>query len=113
MNQPDRFRFFVTCARGTEGALRRELVGLRIGSPKGDAGGVWFEGPLRMAMAVCLHARVAVRVLLQVADFAAATTDQLYEAARAVDWTAWLTTQEHARGPRQHPRPPRRGPRRG
>lgn len=93
MDQPNRFRFFVTCARGTEGALRRELVGLRIGSPKGDAGGVWFEGPLRMAMAVCLHARVAVRVLLQVADFAAATTDQLYEAARAVDWTAWLTTK--------------------
>ena len=83
----------MTCARGTEGALRRELVGLRIGSPRGDAGGVWFEGPLRMAMAVCLHARVAVRVLLQVADFAAATPEQLYEGARAVDWTAWLTTR--------------------
>ena len=92
MNQPDRFRFFVTCARGTEGALRRELVGLRIGSPKGDAGGVWFEGPLRMAMAVCLHARVAVRVLLQVSDFPATTTDELYAGARAVDWSAWLST---------------------
>ena len=93
MSPPDRFRFFVTCARGTEGALRRELVGLRIGSPKGDTGGVWFERPLRMGMAVCLHGRVAVRVLLQVADFSAATTDQLYEGARAVDWTAWLTTR--------------------
>ncbi len=93
MNHPDRFRFFVTCARGTEGALRRELVALRIGSPRGDAGGVWFEGPLRMGMAVCLHARVAVRVLLQVADFPAATTDQLYDGARAVDWTAWLSTK--------------------
>src|SRR5438309_8308 len=58
LNHADRFRFFVTCARGTEGALRRELVGLRIGSPKGDAGGVGFEGPLRMAMAVCLYSRV-------------------------------------------------------
>jgi putative N6-adenine-specific DNA methylase len=92
LNQPDRFRFFVTCARGTEGALRRELVALRIGSPKGDTGGVSFEGPLRMAMAVCLHARVAVRVLLQVADFCATTTDELYAATRAVDWSAWLTT---------------------
>ena len=92
MNPPDRFRFFVTCARGTEGALRRELVALRIGSPKGDAGGVWFEGPLRMGMAVCLHARVAMRVLLQVADFPATTTDELYAGARAVDWSAWLST---------------------
>jgi 23S rRNA G2445 N2-methylase RlmL len=64
LSHASRFRFFATCARGTEGALRRELIALRIGSPKGDAGGVWFEGPLRMGMAVCLHARVAVRVLL-------------------------------------------------
>jgi len=83
----------VTCARGTEGALRRELVALRIGSPKGDTGGVWFEGPLRMGMAVCLHSRVAVRALLQVTDFTAETADQLYDGARAVDWTAWLTTR--------------------
>jgi 23S rRNA G2445 N2-methylase RlmL len=86
-------RFFVTCARGTEGALRRELVDLRIGSPKGDSGGVWFDGPLPMAMAVCLHARVAVRVLMQVATFEADTTDRLYQGARAVDWSAWLTTK--------------------
>jgi putative N6-adenine-specific DNA methylase len=93
LNHPDRFRFFVTCARGTEGALRRELVGLRIGSPRGDAGGVRFEGPLRMGMAVCLHARVAVRVLLEVADFPVLTTDELYAGARAVDWSAWLSTE--------------------
>ena len=89
----DRFKFFVTCARGTEGALRRELVALRIGSPRGDTGGVWFEGPLRMGMAVCLHARVAVRVLLQIATFDAPTADALYDGTRAVDWSAWLSTR--------------------
>ena len=91
--ETDCFRFFVTCARGTEGALRRELVALRIGSPRGDTGGVWFEGPLRMGMAVCLHARVAVRVLLQITDFAAPNADALYEGARAVDWSVWLSTK--------------------
>jgi 23S rRNA G2445 N2-methylase RlmL len=89
----DKFRFFVTCARGTEGALRREMVGLRIGSPKGDTGGVWFEGPLAMAMGVCLHARVAVRVLVQIATFEADTTDALYQNTRAIDWSRWLTTK--------------------
>jgi putative N6-adenine-specific DNA methylase len=89
----DKHRFFVTCARGTEGALRRELVGLRIGSPKGDSGGVWFDGPLWMGMQVCLHARVAVRVLVQVAVFEADSPDGIYAGTRAVDWTAWLTAR--------------------
>ena len=87
------YKFFVTCPRGTEGALRRELVGLRIGSPKGDRGGVWFEGPLRMAMAVCLHARTAVRVLLRLTEFPAGDAQSLYAGARAVDWRLWLTAK--------------------
>ena len=87
----DKFRFFVTCPRGTEGALRRELVGMRIGGPKGDRGGVWFDGPLPMAMNVCLRARTAVRVLLRLGEFDARDAPALYEGARAVDWRAWLT----------------------
>jgi 23S rRNA G2445 N2-methylase RlmL len=89
----DKFRFFVTCPRGTEGALRRELVGLRIGSPKGDKGGVWFEGPLTMAMAVCLHARTAVRVLLKLNEFEVGDAQSLYDGARQVDWRLWLTAK--------------------
>ncbi len=64
-------RFLVTCAHGTEGPLRRELADMRIAGAKGDRGGVWFEGPLSMGMSVCLHARVAVRVLMQLATFEA------------------------------------------
>jgi 23S rRNA G2445 N2-methylase RlmL len=90
---PESFTFFVTCPRGTEGALRRELVGLRIGSPKGDHGGVWFDGPLPMAMGVCLRARTAVRVLLRLATFDASDAQSLYAGARAVDWPAWLSAQ--------------------
>ena len=73
--------------------MRRELVGLRIGSPKGDTGGVWFEGPLAMALGVCLHARTAVRVLMELASFEAANAEGLYDGAHAVDWTPWLTTK--------------------
>jgi 23S rRNA G2445 N2-methylase RlmL len=91
LTQTDKFTFFVTCPRGTEGALKRELVGLRIGSPKGDRGGVWFDGPLPMAMGVCLRARTAVRVLLRLAEFEARDANALYEGARAVEWTRWLT----------------------
>jgi 23S rRNA G2445 N2-methylase RlmL len=90
---PDKFRFFVTCPRGTEGALKRELVGMRIGSPKGDRGGVWFDGPLAMGMGVCFRARTAVRVLLRLAELDARDAQSLYDGARAVDWPAWLTAQ--------------------
>jgi 23S rRNA G2445 N2-methylase RlmL len=89
----DKFSFFVTCPRGTEGALKRELVGMRIGSPKGDHGGVRFEGPLEMAMGVCLHARTAVRVLLRLAEFPVGDAQSLYAGARAVDWSRWLTAK--------------------
>jgi 23S rRNA G2445 N2-methylase RlmL len=89
----EKFRFFVTCPRGTEGALKRELVGMRIGSPKGDHGGVWFEGPLAMGMGVCLHARTAVRVLMRLAEFDVGTGQALYDGARAVEWRRWLTAE--------------------
>lgn len=87
------FRFFVTCARGTEGALRRELAAMRIAGAKGDRGGVWFEGPLEMGMDVCLRARTAVRVLMQLGEIEAADGAGLYAAARKIPWRDWLTAR--------------------
>ncbi len=64
---------------------------MRIAGAKGDHGGVWFEGPLAMGMAVCLRARVAVRVLMQLAEFDAPDGPSLYAGARGVAWRDWLT----------------------
>jgi 23S rRNA G2445 N2-methylase RlmL len=86
------FRFFVTCARGTEGALRREIAAMRIAGAKGDFGGVWFEGPLEMGMRVCLQSRVGVRVLAQLGTFEATEPKSLYAGARAIPWRDWLTS---------------------
>jgi 23S rRNA G2445 N2-methylase RlmL len=86
------FRFFVTCARGTEGALRREIAAMRIAGAKGDFGGVWFEGPLEMGMRVCLQSRVGVRVLAQLGTFEATEPKSLYAGARAIPWPDWLTS---------------------
>jgi len=86
-------RFFVTAARGTEGPLRREIAALRIAGARGDTGGVWFEGPLEMGFAVCLHARVAMRVLVMVGEFQADSADALYAGVRAIDWSPWLNAR--------------------
>jgi putative N6-adenine-specific DNA methylase len=86
-------RFFATCAKGTEGALRRELATLRLKAVRGGRGGVSFEGPLEAGMRACLHSRTAMRVLLELARFPAASPEALYEGARAVDWEGWLTVR--------------------
>ena len=84
------YRFFVTCAKGTEGALRRELVGMRIHGPKGATGGVSFAGTFMDGMRVCLQSRVAMRVLLEVGAFEARDADSLYAGTREVDWTDFV-----------------------
>ena len=86
-------RFFATCAKGTEGALRRELAALRLPAVRGERGGVSFEGRLEAGMRACLHARTAMRVLLELARFPADSADALYEGARAVAWEEWLTVK--------------------
>jgi putative N6-adenine-specific DNA methylase len=78
-------KFFVTCARGTEGALRRELVAQRIHAPRGATGGVSFDGTMEDGMKVCLWSRVAMRVLLEMGSFAAADADSLYAGTRTAD----------------------------
>ena len=63
---------------------------MRIAGGRGDAGGVWFDGPIEMGMRVCLHARVAMRVLLELGRFPASDSASLYEGSRTVDWPEWL-----------------------
>jgi putative N6-adenine-specific DNA methylase len=86
-------QFFATCARGTEGPLRSELATLKLKHLRGERGGVSFAGDLEAGMKACLHSRVAMRVLLELARFPAPDADALYEGARAVDWTEWLTAR--------------------
>jgi 23S rRNA G2445 N2-methylase RlmL len=86
-------RFFATAAKGTEPALRDELRELRLPGVRADRGGVHFEGDLGHAARACVWSRVAVRVLLEIAQFDARDGEALYEGARAVAWSAWLTPQ--------------------
>jgi putative N6-adenine-specific DNA methylase len=86
-------KFFVTCARGTEGALRSELVVQRIHAPRGAAGGVSFEGTLEDGIKVCLWSRVAMRVLLEVGRFPASDGRTLYAGTRAADLSRFLDSK--------------------
>lgn len=83
--------FFATAAKGTEGALRDELREIRVPGVRADRGGVHFGGSWEDAWRVCLHSRIAVRVLVELARFDAPDGAALYEGVRAIDLSPFLT----------------------
>jgi 23S rRNA G2445 N2-methylase RlmL len=84
--------FFATAAKGTEGALRDELLELRIPYIKADRGGVHFGGDLVDAMRACFESRIAMRILWSRGAFEAHSPEALYEGVRAIDLSDALDT---------------------
>ena len=85
------YALFATAAKGTEGVLRDELRELRFRGIRADRGGVHFSGSLDEAARACLHSRIAMRILVQLASFAAPTPEALYDGVRSIDWRTYLT----------------------
>jgi len=91
MFTPDRVEtFFVTCAPGLEGLLHAELRELRLARIERQVGGVRFHGTMEDAWRVNLRSRIAVRVLLRLARFQAASGDALHAGAGEVAWSRYL-----------------------
>lgn len=82
--------FFVTCAPGLEPLLHDELRALRLAKLESQVGGARFQGTIEDAWRVNLWSRTAVRVLLRLARFQAATGDELHAGALSVDWSRFL-----------------------
>ena len=82
---------FATAAKGTEGALRDELREIRVRGVRADRGGVHFSGDLLDGGRVCLHSRIAVRVLGKLGEFDAPDGEALYDGVRSVDFGPWIS----------------------
>ena len=82
--------FFATASAGTEDLLADELHALGLRGARTGRGGVRFEGGTVDAMRACLWSRIAMRVLLPVAEFPAADAEALYAGARGVRWEEHL-----------------------
>jgi putative N6-adenine-specific DNA methylase len=78
--------FFAPCPRGLEALLVEELTALGAREARAVAGGVGFEGTWQTCYVANLHSRLASRVLWRVAEFAYGGEEDIYAAARAVDW---------------------------
>jgi len=89
---------FLPCAAGVEALLEAEVRALL---PDGDVraarGGVALAGDPHEVMVLNLESRLAQRVLIEVAEGAYRDERDLYELARAVAWSDWITPQQTLR----------------
>ena len=78
-------RFVATVTRGAEEALRDELSTMGITAKAGVAA-VLFQGPLERGLKVCLHSRIASRVLLELVHFPVRSADELFRSVKRIPW---------------------------
>ena len=81
---------FVRCPRHFEDLLEAELAALGLEDRQVRTGGVQVRAEFRDAARICLHSRIASRVLWPLAAFDAADGDALYAGASAIDWDRYL-----------------------
>ena len=79
-------QFFASSPRGLESPLAGELGALGAQRLQQVPGGVAFAGDWGLCYRANLWSRLASRILWRVAEFGYAAEDDLYKAAREVDW---------------------------
>jgi putative N6-adenine-specific DNA methylase len=85
------------CAAGVEGLLADEvhhLTGLTGNDLLTGRGGVMANASWRDALRLNLHSRLTQRVLVQLSQTFYRNEKDLYDAASAVAWEIWFTTQQ-------------------
>lgn len=87
-------RFFATSAKGVESILAKELKALGIENLKTVSGGVHFEGSMESLYRANLWLRTANRVLMQLAEFSCPTPQILYQKARQIRWSEWISAPQ-------------------
>ena len=89
--------FFATSPRGLETLLATELGSLGAKDIGEVPGGVAFSGDWGVCYRANLWSRLASRILWRVAEFAYAGEEDIYEAARKVDWLRLFTVERTLR----------------
>lgn len=84
------FRYAATCPKSVEPLLAAELRALGAADVRETRAAVTFTGPLEAGYRACLWSRLASRVLVNLAEFPAATADELYAGVAAIAWEEHL-----------------------
>ena len=86
--------FYASAIQNTESALCDELRELGFRSVRLNRGGIPFRGEWSEGWRACLESRIAQRILVVMGRNPVSDADQLYEAAREIPWTDFLTSQQ-------------------
>lgn len=78
--------FFVTCSKGIESLLEAELRSFGIAQIKPSVAGLYCTASLESAYRIMQFSRLCNRVILLLAEGPVVSADDLYAAARVVDW---------------------------
>jgi putative N6-adenine-specific DNA methylase len=89
--------FFATSPRGLEPLLAAELASFGAHGVAQVPGGVSFAGDWQVCYTANLWSRLASRILWRVAEFDYAGEEDLYEAARKLDWPRFFTLERTLR----------------
>ncbi len=81
--------------QGLEPVLAEELRALGAQNVSQECRMVRFEGDLRLLYMANYHCRTALRILKPLISFSAENTDELYEQARAFDWSTLMEVTHH------------------
>ncbi len=88
---------FVPCGQGVEALLAAEMSVITGRTAEAARGGAWIDGDLHLAMQLNLECRLGQRVLLPLIDGPYRDEHALYELARQVRWTEWITPEQTLR----------------
>ncbi|MBI3390410.1 MAG: hypothetical protein HY027_21975 [Deltaproteobacteria bacterium] len=91
---PTAFSFYATTAKGMEELVAAELREFGAAAVTAERAGVAFRGALEVAYRACLWSRVANRILLPLASFAAETPQALYDGVRTIRWWEHLLAHQ-------------------
>ena len=90
MKQSEILSIFVTCPKGLQYALERELSTLGASLLKATPAGVSAEVDRHSLYRVLLWSRIANRVILQISKAKINTADDVYDLAMKVQWTSYF-----------------------
>jgi 23S rRNA (guanine2445-N2)-methyltransferase / 23S rRNA (guanine2069-N7)-methyltransferase len=90
MPNPVPLSLFATVPLGIESLLGEELTSLGASEITLERAGVRFKSDLKTAYRICLWSRLAGRILLPIARFAAPDEKKLYGGVRSINWSEHL-----------------------
>lgn len=87
-------KLFVSCPKGIEQLLQQELVELGVDDFSQTVGGVHCKGEFYHVYTICLHSRLANRVIWVLEQATVSSKDDIYRVAKKIHWNLCFTLQK-------------------